>query len=586
MSFTLHHGDSLHILAELPDNSVDAVVTDPPYGFAFMGKKWDYDLPPVELWEQVLRVLKPGGHMLAFGGSRTYHRMVCAVEDAGFEIRDCVMWIYGQGFPKSLNLRKTFCECKMSYARPEPYTYAQGAESPSKHDLRFMPDPDLSKEVNAQSKRGQILQSGMPKQSTQDSVLRREPQEGTQVRKESRLEGRGDEIQEKGQLHRSALCASTGMGEADGKARRIHHGASVGHGDDVRQVLNKNGSGQSQRPQSEQQSSEQSGAISRQRHAQESGMGERCPQCRKPILPEGFNDSRIDGWGTALKPAHEPIVLARKPLSERNVAANVLRWGTGGVNVDGCRVESASDDDKKESTAKNQHEDFGTKPMTNNNVYGDYSMVKPTNYNPPGRFPANVIHDGSDEVLAGFPVTTSGKPSAAGHRRKASNGYVSGVNIIGRREDAGELYGDTGSAARFFYCAKSSRREREAGCEGMPIKQKVFNGQSDHSAGMAPGSVEDKFTTSPARNAHPTVKPISLMRYLCRLITPPNGIILDPFTGSGTTGCAAMLEGFRFIGIEREAEYVEIARRRIEHWREEADEEVTDEQPELFEAYA
>jgi site-specific DNA-methyltransferase (adenine-specific) len=196
-----------------------------------------------------------------------------------------------------------------------------------------------------------------------------------------------------------------------------------------------------------------------------------------------------DGWGTALKPAHEPIVMARKPL-DGTVANNVLTHGTGGINIDDCRVDFMSDEDRNESTTKNQHKDFGTKPMTNNNVYGDYSMMQPANYDPTGRFPANFIHDGSEEVT--------------------------------------ELLGN---AARFFYCAKASKAERNAGLE--------------------------------KQNHHPTVKPIDLMRYLVRLVTPPNGIVLDPFAGSGSTLVAATIEKFDCIGIEMTDEYLPIIEARV-----------------------
>lgn len=286
----------------MPDNSIDSVVTDPPYELGFMGKSWDKSgiaFSPA-VWQEVLRVLKPGGHLLAFSGSRTYHRMAVAVEDAGFEIRDQIMWIYGSGFPKSHNLKGEW-----------------------------------------------------------------------------------------------------------------------------------------------------------------------------------------EGWGTALKPAHEPIVVARKPLIG-TVAENILAYGAGGLNIDGTRVGNGTD-----------------------RASG-------------GRWPANVIHDGSDEVLELFPDTKSGKPSNI----RGTGGIWSEGNGI----PIGPQYGDAGSAARFFYCAKASKKDRNEGLD---------------------------------RNHHPTVKPTELMRYLCRLVTPPNGTVLDPFMGSGSTGKACVLEGFDFIGIDKTPEYVEIAQQRI-----------------------
>jgi len=376
------HGDCRHVLKTLKTNSVDSIVTDPPYELGFMGKSWDstgvaYD---VAVWQECLRVLKPGGHLLAFGGSRTYHRLACAIEDAGFQIRDQIMWVYGSGFPKSLNISKAIDK-------------AAGADA------------------TAEAK-------------------------------------------------------------------------------------------------------------------------------------------QWEGWGTALKPAHEPIVMARKPL-EGNVAQNILEHGTGGINIDGCRVDFVSDEDRQESTAKNQHQDFGTEPMTNNTVYGDYSMMKPTNYNPPGRFPANFIHDGSDEVLELF-------PDSKGGAYPAKRGQAVNTSFAGGQETEGgfRAMGDDGSAARFFYCAKANKKDRNEGLDGFAEKR------PDERTVTGMGTFEEKGVAKQA-NHHPTVKPTNLMRYLCRLVTPPNGLILDPFTGSGSTGKAAVLEGFGFIGVEQSAEYVEIAKARI-----------------------
>jgi len=380
-----------------------------------------------------------------------------------------------------------------------------------------------------------------------------------------------------------------------------------------------------------------------------------------------------NGWGTALKPAMELWTLARKPLIG-TVAENVLKYGTGGINVDGCRVDFQNGADRKESTEKNQHEDFGTKPMTGNNVYGDYSMVKPRNYNPPGRFPANVIHDGSEEVVGGFPNVGNGNNGVPYNYcgRQYSNKNTSMFN--GDKPNSNSNFNDSGSAARFFYCAKSSREDRDDGLDNTRIVkhnipkgvlsceesmalveslQKVMsadgldakwltgeNGASimglcrldslsttltaiskitplkilnslqpkitrestvdancemenggslavsaekssrlnqvitSVSLELAPGAslvVSQMLSTisvaanwKPLTNFHSTVKPTDLMRYLCRLVTPPNGIILDPFFGSGSTGKAAKLEFFNYIGIEREKEYCEIAQKRID----------------------
>ena len=339
-------GNCFDKLKTLPDNSVDAVVTDPPYGLAFMGKRWDYSVPSVEIWQQCLRVLKPGGHLLSFAGTRTQHRMAVNIEDAGFEIRDMIAWVYGSGFPKSLDVSKA-----------------------------------IDKAAGAQGSRGPMKRGG-------ERLARMED------------------------------------GKRDGKGR---------WGD-------------------------------------ETG---RDPFTYLPTTPEA---KRWQGWGTALKPALEPITVARKPLCG-TVAANVLQYGTGGINVDGCRVGTG------EIVPGGGQ---SNRVASGGGIYGN--GIAPTGAQPHtlGRWPANLIHDGSEE------------PSS--------------------------LLGD---AARFFYCAKANKKDRGEG------------------------------------NNHPTVKPTDLMRYLCRLVTPPNGTVLDPFMGSGSTGKACMLEGFDFIGVEMEREYYEQARRRI-----------------------
>jgi site-specific DNA-methyltransferase (adenine-specific) len=363
----LRHGDCREVMATLPENSVDAIVTDPPYGLEFMGKEWDKlggdDAPgyterprmtpdhmgkgfkslpnfymaggKMQSWHEswareAYRVLKPGGHLLAFGGSRTYHRLACAIEDAGFEIRDQLQWLYGSGFPKSHNIG--------------------------------------------------------------------------------------------------------------------------------------------------------------------------------------------DGRGTALKPAHEPIVLARKPLVG-TVAANVTVHGTGALNIDGCRIAHSGDADRASAVPGSA---TTVAPLRyggqNHRPFHDTKDATPYEQNTLGRWPANVILD----------------------------------------EDAADLLGEP---SRFYYTAKASRAERNAGLDGMPERFTATMGD-----GIVAREHNESEPTAWTKNHHPTVKPIALMRWLCRLITPPDGLILDPFLGSGTTGIAAALEGFRFIGIEQDADYLAIAERRIAHW--------------------
>ena len=371
-----------------------------PYGLAFMGKRWDYDVPSVELWQECLRVLKPGGYLLAFAGTRTQHRMAVRIEDAGFEIRDMIAWVYGSGFPKSLDVSKAIDK-------------AAGAE---------------------------------------------------------------------------------------------------------REVVGTKSAGAS--------------SLERRRRV-ELGYRKNETQCKPESIPVTTPATEAakqwEGWHTALKPALEPITVARKPLCG-TVAENVLQWGTGALNVDGCRVGTdivvwggarGGSDDPTQSKGRN------------------YRLCKGSARPVEGRWPANLIHDGSDDVLSSFPITTSGKEPANGFRRNARKKRVGiyglGKGLWDEPHDGGTIYGDSGSAARFFYCAKANKKDRGEG------------------------------------NNHPTVKPTDLMRYLVRLVTQPSGIVLDPFMGSGSTGKACVLEGFNFVGIEKNPEYVAIAKTRIAETTEHGD---------------
>ena len=393
----------------LPDNSVDAIVSDPPYGISFMAKKWDYDVPSVEVWKEAMRVLKPGGHALIACGTRTQHRMVVNIEDAGFEIRDVVSWIYGSGFPKSLSVSKAIDK-------------AAGAE-------------------------------------------------------------------------REKIMVPTKKGNHAGRAGDIALGAS--------------------------------------------GMTD----ISAPATDEA---KQWDGWGTALKPACEFFTLARKPLSEKTVAANVLKWGTGGINIDGCRV-GTSGATKKVNTEECR-DSLGK--------YGDGLNGGTVSKLDAGRFPANLIHDGSQEVLELFPETKSaGKARTGG---KSEQGGEGGLLGVGNHTGNGMRYGDNGgSAARFFYCPKASRKDRDEGLEGVTAKFAPTMGN-----GIG-GKEHDPETATPKKNTHPTVKPTALMAYLCRLITPAGGTVLDPYMGSGSTGKAALREGFDFIGCELDPDYFKIAETRI-----------------------
>ena len=375
-------------MKEMPDNSVDSIVTDPPYELGFMGKSWDSSgiAFNVEVWQEALRVLKPGGHLLAFSGSRTYHRMAVAIEDAGFEIRDQIMYVYGSGFPKSHNISKGIDK-------------AAGAE----------------REVVGQKVRGDVQQA-----------------------------------------KKSGSTYSVADANKNNKA-------IFGYGVEDLTIAS---------------------------------------------TPEA---KQWDGWGTALKPAHEPIVLARKPLIG-TVANNVLTYGTGGLNIDGSRVGT---DDTRSPSSKSS---FG---LINDDSWQAQEVMAGS---ASGRFPANFIHDGSDKV----------------------------VDLLGE-------------PARFFYCAKASKRDRNEGLEGFEKKHRAGLVGADRTTEEKLDPVSERFRTQPVANNHPTVKPTDLMRYLVRLVTQPNGTVLDPFMGSGSTGKACAYEGFDFIGIEQSAEYVEIARARIEY---------------------
>ena len=391
--YKLINADCLEAMTRAKPESVDAIVTDPPYGLAFMGKQWDHGVPGAPFWQAALRVAKPGAHLLAFGGTRTYHRLACAIEDAGWEIRDCLMWVYGSGFPKSLDVSKAIDK-------------AAGAE----------------REVVGVSTNGS----------------------GAQPNKLS-----------------NHTTGDTGIGYADGSGKTFNITA-----------------------------------------------------------PATEAAKQWEGWGTALKPAFEPIILARKPFPT-TVAANVLEHGTGGLNIDGCRVEANGDKlggGRVSTTTEGwdrpwKHDSEAVEACK---ARGDAAVAKAEQL---GRWPANFIHDGSDEAT-----------------------------------------GLLGDAARFFYCAKASRADRDAGCDNLPLKECGMMEDDNYPIKTGSGNLRE----TKRKNVHPTVKPTDLMQYLCRLITPPGGVILDPFMGSGSTGKAAMLEGFRFIGIEKEAEYLEIAKARIE----------------------
>jgi hypothetical protein len=515
MTVRIITGDCRDMLKTLPDASVDSIVTDPPYGLSFMGKRWDYDVPAVEVWAECLRVLKPGGYLLAFAGTRTQHRMACRIEDAGFEIRDMIAWCYSSGFPKSHNLDnyrgKTTCGC----------------ESAAERVVRPVRNADVPEARFAVEERRQVLHAGLPEQGSSAAGWA-ELSTAEDRSRQPRLEGWGDDLQEEGQLLERAIREGAVVGDADGAQGRVLDGTPAGDGGVVRPLADKDGSGTPHRPRPDQQRKGKPGTVAGQPQPQARGAWPVCGGCGKPILPKGL--------GTALKPALEPITMARKPLHGA-VAANVAAHGTGGLNIDGCRVLVGADEPNRRNTpskADAARSMFG--------VTGHGGTLQQ------GRWPANLIHDGSDEVLAAFP-DAPGQMRAVG----PEHGTKPSVNVygdMGARPDT-QPRGDAGSAARFFYCAKADRSDRNEGLQdpGPQFKQGA--------------TLRDAENLPKAGNHHPTVKPTDLMRYLCRLVTPPGGLVLDPFMGSGSTLKAAELEGFSAIGIELDPAYVEIARRRI-----------------------
>jgi len=392
-------GNCLNIMKKLDNNSIDSIITDPPYGWAFMGKKWDYDIPSVDIWKECLRVLKPGGYCVVACGTRTQHRMACDIEDAGFEIRDLIAWLYGSGFPKSLNIGKAVDKLQGNERREYLLPIAK-------------PDSDCW---------------GIPNNNSDGS------QNGTSYNL---------------------------------NAQNVNIGAGM------------------------------------RKHT------------------KGY--SAWEGWGTALKPAMELWTVARKPLSEKTVAENVLKWGTGGININECRVETNPDIDDMERTVVRKKRESETWEKGSGFKNENNSKI---GVRQDGRFPANIIHDGSDEVVSLFPNTKSGLM-----KQKIKGGKF---NVYGKQYPRNvETIGDNGSAARFFYCAKTSKSERNIGCKKL-------------------------------KNNHPTVKPIKLMEYFVKLISKKGVIILDPFGGSGSTGKACKNLKRNYILIEKEKKYCEISDARI-----------------------
>lgn len=667
---TIYHGDCLAVMAGMPDASIDAIVTDPPYGLSFMGKGWDHGIPGVEFWHEALRVAKPGAHLLAFGGTRTFHRLACAIEDAGWEIRDDIAFLssldekerrffdslntdqqqafldtfagqglrlfaYGSGFPKSadvskmldkqekniwMNARKSIdsmsathmLDAWKEYSRiasgagllfaksgtaigtntqksdsvPAPvlltanhastdaaviiaelsliavhHTIAESGFSVlsnAENSSTESSDPAIvaastpaSREVMLFMLDSSVLQSawGWHAESTVDNLKAVEALKIWLGKTTSSSKADTD-----------ALCAAL---TEDLKRIILSQSKTFQNYDTIRQtgcvsaISATITESTAENLISFMVATLRNKAIDKAAGAEREvvGVSDRIhsrgaatafpkrPGEKKQVIaqtaergnivtaPATEDAKRWHGWGTAAKPAWEPIIMARKPFPG-TVAANVLKYGTGAINIDGCRVGFTSEADERESKEKNRHEDFGSGPM-NNHVFGAYPMDR-TNYDPPGRWPANLVHDGSEEVLSLFPVTKSD-----GHtrRNKAGDEFFKGKGASTTSSPV-----DSGSAARFFYTAKASGTDR-----------------GNYTAGEVPlfGIEEEEF-----RNTHPTVKPTELMEWLVKLVTPPGGTVLDMFAGSGTTGVAVKRLGFTAILVDITEEYCAIAAHR------------------------
>ena len=466
-------GSCLDRLPELADESVDAVVCDPPYELGFMGKSWDssgiaYD---VNVWRECLRVLKPGGHILAFGGSRTWHRLAVAVEDAGFELRDSIAWLYGSGFPKSLDVSKAIDKAGAT----------QGMA--------------IRKEIQ-----DLISASGLTDQKIAE-VANVSP----------------------------ALVRFWRLGE-----RSIQT-------DEAERITNLLGSKVPQKAEREvigerSQRGSHSGVVTFNKSNSETEL---------VTAPATVEAQKWAGWGTALKPAFEPVVVGRKPL-KGTVAANVLAYGVGGLNIDATRIGTEST--TRTNTVSNSY--MTQKIGFDSEVQDFYATGSSA-----GRWPSNVI---LDEYTAQLVDQQSGisKSSIGKTRSGGRAGGIMGKPVERSDKDIPFGFDDSGGASRFFYIAKANKRDRNEGLENFETKQ-VFGDEGGTYQGLSNSKM-------PSQNFHPTVKPTDLMRQLIRLVTPPNGIVLDPFTGSGSTGKAAILEGMQFIGCELTEDYLPIIQGRIE----------------------
>lgn len=436
-------GDCLEVMSVMPERCVHAIVTDPPYGLKFMGKEWDRGVPGIPFWLEALRVAIPGAYLLAFGGTRTFHRLMCAIEDAGWEIRDTIMWVYGSGFPKSHDVSKAIDK--------------RGGESVGWFGPWFR------------------------KWREENSITQKQV----------------------------ATLFPSKTGRLTGCVANWELGFNMPTPEQFNLIRDTFGL-----------------AFNSIKEAERKVVGYDKPRSRETwftnkdtwniTAPATEAAHHWQGWGTALKPAWEPIIVARKPL-EGTVAENVLKYGTGAMNIDGCRVEY--ENTPNPATNPKYRVEAGYKTNHGDKIFEGHFKRGGKDRLTSGRWPANLIHDGSEEVVRGFPVNDHRRPSEICNSR---------VSIWGKAGHAiKQRHNDSGSVARFFYCAKASKAER---------------GKD---------------------NKHPTVKPLKLMEYLVKLISRDDQLILDMFAGSGSTLVACKKLGRQFVGIEIEAEYCEIGKHKF-----------------------
>ena len=537
MTYTIYSGSNLDILPTLPDNSVDAIVTDPPYGLSdnkfvadtiakwiqgerdfipdgkgFMGKSWDAFVPPPALWDECLRVLKPGGHLLAFFGSRTQDIGALSIRLAGFEIRDSIAWMYGSGFPKSLDISKAI---------------DKGTGENKQRQLKFV---NWMRSTGLTAKEANAI---VEKADTASHYFRLDQPAIATADLFDKLRPYLPEIPE--EIER-LVAERTGIEWKDYKNREV-----IGQRKFTRNT----------------QSWESSG-----------GMLAAGEKEIKETLPSTTDAQQWEGWGTALKPAFEPIVVARKPLIG-TVAENVLTHGTGGLNIDGSRIgTNPGYKYRADANGTTFHGEQGERKKQTAKAKGS-EVIESSK----GRWPSNVILDPyTAELLDEQSGVTGGGKRTIGAAPRTNIGHKLSETSADRSE-ALVNYGDTGGASRFFYVAKASKRDRNEGLEDIEGKEIGAKGNGlartcaiCGASILNPCECPDRTFVNPTRqNFHPTVKPTDLMRYLVKLITPPGGVVLDPFTGSGSTGKAAILEGFDFIGIELTEEYLPIIEGRLKH---------------------